>query len=66
MADRPTMTRTIIMCAPDHYILAVRAAKYLLDRPDRKDAWLEYGEDAAVSMYAKRLPKSVKVVQVKP
>jgi len=63
-ADRPTMTRTIIMCEPERYIHAVRTVKYMLKHIEDKDCFLTF-EDGT-SMFAKRNPKSIKVVQVQP
>jgi hypothetical protein len=60
------MTKIIIKdVPPDDWMLAIRAARWLLDRPDTKDAILAYGEGSGVihltHFYAKRNKSSITV-----
>ena len=38
----------------DDLILALRAAKFLMNHPDRKDAILMYGEEPTTDFYVRR------------
>lgn len=54
--------RLIIQSEPTDYILAVRAAKWLLDDPRRTDAIVVYGEGSNKRcFYVKRNKASVSV-----
>jgi hypothetical protein len=56
--------RVIVEAMPEHLLLAGRAAKWLLDRPEQKDAILAYGEGAKeVAFYVKRNKASISVRQ---
>ena len=52
--------RTLIECEPDHMVLAIRAAEFLLGHPSSKDAIVAYGD---VHFYVKRNPSSISVRQ---
>lgn len=54
--------RIILHLINDSGTLAVRAARYLMERPERKDAMLSYGDsNDAPAFYVKRGLKSVTV-----
>ena len=56
------MRRIILDCHPDNFILGVRAAKWMLQRPEGKDAILAYGEGKQeVSFCVKRNKESISV-----
>lgn len=62
MTDPFDMRRVILDCHPDNFILATRAAKWLLERPGQKDAILAYGEgESEVTFYAKRNKESITI-----
>lgn len=59
--------RIIIECEPDHFVLGVRAAKWLIERPGQKDAIVAYGEGAKeVAFYIKRNKSSISIRQNNP
>lgn len=60
-----TRQKFIILCEPDNLILAQRAAKFMLTRPDYVgDAVLAYGEGTQqVVFYARRNKASISVRQ---
>lgn len=66
MTERPIMTRTIIMCAPENYSFAISAVKYLLENPEHSSVVSTFGGDVSVSIYARRNKKSITALQVKP
>jgi hypothetical protein len=56
------MRRVILDCHPDNFICAIRAAKWLLERPEQKDAIVAYGEgDSEVAFYVKRNKESISI-----
>ena len=56
------MRRVIMDCHPDNLLTAVRAAKWLLERPEQKDAILAYGEGKSeVAFYVKRNKGSISI-----
>ena len=56
------MRRVILDCHPDNFILATRAAKWLLARPEQKDAIVAYGEgEQEVNFYVKRNKESITI-----
>lgn len=56
--------RIIIECDPEHLICATRAARWLIERPNQKDAIVAYGEGAKeVAFYIKRNKSSISVRQ---
>jgi hypothetical protein len=62
MSDLFEMRRMIFDCHPDNLITAIRAAKWLLGRPNQKDAILAYGEgDGEVAFYVKRNKESISI-----
>lgn len=63
MAKDPfEMRRVILDCHPDNFLLATRAAKWLLARPEQKDAIIAYGEGKdEVAFYAKRNKDSISI-----
>jgi len=50
---------------PVDWILGVRAAKYLWERPDTRDAVMAYGDDERKQFYAKRNKASITVQQIR-
>ena len=46
---------------PDDFILAIRAARWLLERPNQKDAILAYGEGVTTDFYVRRNKTSITV-----
>jgi hypothetical protein len=62
--SRSPYPRAVINCDPSNYILAARALKWLLARPDQKDAILAYGEGKQeVVFYVKRNKASLSIMQ---
>jgi hypothetical protein len=58
------MTRFILNATPENMILAVRAAKWLLDRPGQRDGILVYGERSDEQVfYVKRNKSSISVFE---
>jgi hypothetical protein len=58
------MRKVIFNCHPDNMVTAVRAAKWLLERHDQKDAILAYGEGKnEVVFYVKRNKESLSVIE---
>ena len=56
------MRRVIFECHPDNLVTAVRAARWLMERPEHKDAILAYGEGKSeVSFYVKRNKESISI-----
>lgn len=56
------MRRVILDCHPDSFILATRAAKWLLDRPEKRGAIIAFGEGKhEVSFHVKRTKDSISV-----
>jgi hypothetical protein len=61
-SDPFEMRRVILDCHPDNFVLATRAAKWLLDRPAQKDAIVAYGEGGQeVAFYVKRNKESISI-----
>jgi hypothetical protein len=59
MSDETIIFRRV---PPADMVLAVRAAKWMLERPERKDAILAYGEGRNVKdFYARRNKASITV-----
>lgn len=56
------MNRVIILM--DNWLLGVRAAKWLKDRPEQKDAIISY--DGQVDVYVRRNKSSISVKQIRP
>ena len=50
---------TMNLIDPSNGILGLRAAQYLIDKPEKTDALLEYGD--SVTFYAKRNKASISV-----
>lgn len=62
MKDPFDMRRVIFECHPDNLVTATRAARWLLERPDQKDAVLSYGEgENVVDFYVKRNKESISI-----
>lgn len=59
-----SVVRAILLCDDEHLILASRAVQFMVKNPERRDAYLAYGDK--IEMYAKRLKASITVRQVKP
>ena len=58
------MTRFIFVCDYGNLILAQRAAKFMVDRPQQKDAVVAYGEGKdQIHFYARRNKASITVRQ---
>ena len=56
------MRKVILDCHPDNMVTAVRAARWLLERPDQKDAVITYGEGKSeVAFYVKRNKESISI-----
>lgn len=54
--------RLIIQCDPEHWLLAHRAASWLHERPNQKDAIVAYGERGAqIHFYVKRTKTGMSV-----
>lgn len=58
----------IFECDEDNIVLAMRAAKNLINRPGERECLILFGETARteVEMFARRLKRSISVKQVKP
>jgi hypothetical protein len=64
MTDPFKIERIIIECVPENLVVAGRAARWLLDRPNHKDAIVAYGEGKnEVAFYVKRNKSSISVRQ---
>ena len=62
MSDPFEMRKIIFDCHPDNLVTATRAAKWLLERPDQKDAIVAYGEGKnKVVFYVKRNKESISI-----
>jgi hypothetical protein len=57
--------RIIFEGDPSNLILAGRAVKWLMDRPESKDALLAYGDKEEVVLFAKRNKASISIYQQK-
>lgn len=58
----------IFECDEDNIVLAMRAAKNLINRPSERECLVSFGETSRVEveMFARRLKRSISVKQVKP
>lgn len=58
----------IFECDTENFDLAIDAAKYLLENPEHKDVVTSQssGGEIQVSMFSRRLKRSISVRQVKP
>lgn len=62
MSDPFEMRKIIFNCHPDNLTTATRAAKWLLARPEQKDAIMAYGEGKnEVAFYVKRNKESITI-----
>ena len=62
MSDPFEMRRVILDCHPTNFILATRAAQWLLDQPNQKDAIVAYGEGKnEVAFYVRRNKESISI-----
>lgn len=59
--------RFIIECDIENFAIAGMAAEYMMKHPESKEVMTSYGKDSdKVSMFSKRLKKSIRIQQVKP
>jgi hypothetical protein len=58
--------RTILICDPAQFILAMKAATWLIGKPEQKSGILAFGDNEQTVFYVKRNKSSIAVTQANP